>query len=547
MRKILLAAAALLCACRSEAQPQAPIPTGAPKLMIVISVDQFSAELWNEYRPEFTGGLARLGSGVVFRNGFESHAATETCPGHSTILTGDRPARTGIIVNSWVDQSAARADKTIYCAEDETVPGSSSSNYTVSPRQLKVPTLGELLKARSPSSRSVAVAGKDRAAVMMGGHRLDQRWYWRRTGFTTDLAGVATPVTVTRVNAAFAAALAQPRLPLDPPPVCAAKAQTYTIGKGKIVGNGRFARAANDVSAAEDSPEFDGAVLALAAGLTQELGLGRGTAPDLLAVGLSATDYVGHSFGTQGQEMCLQLLSLDRDLGDFFAMLDSRGIDYAVALTADHAGFDIPERVPGGSWVDPSLNADTVGKAIGAKLGLSGPVLLGGGYSGDIFIDRGLSPTDRAKVREEAMKSYRSHPQVEAVFTREQIAATPLAITTPDRWTLLERLRASFDPVRSGDLLVVLKPKVAPYPKEFGIASTHGTPWDYDRRVPIVFWRPNIAATTRDDPVETVDIMPTLAAMIGVPLSPGAVDGKCLPGVTVCPVAGAVAAERGKR
>ena len=29
-------------------------------------------------------------------------------------------------------------------------------------------------------------------------------------------------------------------------------------------------------------------------------------------------------------------------------------------------------------------------------------------------------------------------------------------------------------------------------------------------------------------PVETVDIMPTLAALIGLPLAPGSVDGRCL-------------------
>src|SRR5256885_3655037 len=109
MRKFILAAAALLCACRSEAQPQAPFAPGAPKLLIVISVDQFSADLWDEYRPQFSGGFARLAGGTVFHNGYQSHAATETCPGHSTILTGDRPARTGIIRNLWVDQTAGRA------------------------------------------------------------------------------------------------------------------------------------------------------------------------------------------------------------------------------------------------------------------------------------------------------------------------------------------------------------------------------------------------------------------------------------------------------
>ena len=66
----------------------------------MISIDQFSADLWDEYRPQFTRGLARLGMGTVFRNGYQSHAATETCPGHSTLLTGDRPSTTGIIANT---------------------------------------------------------------------------------------------------------------------------------------------------------------------------------------------------------------------------------------------------------------------------------------------------------------------------------------------------------------------------------------------------------------------------------------------------------------
>src|SRR6478672_3943255 len=141
MRKIMLAAAAALLATPASAQ-QPP----APKLLVVISVDQFSADLFDEYRPQFTGGFARLATGAVFHNGYQSHAATETCPGHSTILTGDHPARTGIIANFWIDQSVGRSDKTVYCAEDERVPGSGSSTYTVSPVHLMVPTLGELLK-----------------------------------------------------------------------------------------------------------------------------------------------------------------------------------------------------------------------------------------------------------------------------------------------------------------------------------------------------------------------------------------------------------------
>ena len=179
-----------------------PLKPGAPKLVVAISIDQFSADLWDEYRSQFTGGLARIGSGAAFRNGYQSHAATETCPGHSTILTGDHPARTGIISNLWIDQSAARTDKSVYCAEDESVSGSNSSNYTVSPVHLLVPTLGELMKQARPGSRSVAVAGKDRAAVMMTGHQVDQRWFWNGKTFATDVAGAPVPLIVAKAQAA---------------------------------------------------------------------------------------------------------------------------------------------------------------------------------------------------------------------------------------------------------------------------------------------------------------------------------------------------------
>ena len=122
MRKLAFLLAALLPAT-AQAQPARP----APKLIVAISVDQLSSDLWDEYRPMFGGGFARLARGTAFRNGYQGHAATETCPGHSTILTGSRPSRTGIIANTWIDQSQTRSDKAVYCAEDERVPGTSST------------------------------------------------------------------------------------------------------------------------------------------------------------------------------------------------------------------------------------------------------------------------------------------------------------------------------------------------------------------------------------------------------------------------------------
>jgi predicted AlkP superfamily pyrophosphatase or phosphodiesterase len=529
MRKFLWAAAAAFLSSQSAAQPAHP-----PKLLVVIAIDQFSANLFDEYRPQFTAGLARLASGTVFRNGYQSHALTETCPGHSTMLTGDHPARTGIINNIWVDQSVSRSDKSVYCAEDESQPGTSSIAYKVSPKHLLVPTLGELMKQRWPGSRNVAVAGKDRAAVMMGGHAPDQRWYWNGKTFDTDLQGVSVPQVVSKFQAALAAALAQPRPPLESTPLCQAKARVVPIeGGGKPVGSGQLARAAGDLNAFRASPELDGDTLALAAGLVDEMQLGRRTDPDLLSISLSATDYVGHSYGTEGEEMCLQLLELDREVGDFLRLLDSRGIDYAVALTADHGGKDIPERerlagVGSAQRVDPALSPGTMGKKLVTQLGLSGPGLLGDSPFGDIYVDKNLKPADRNRLLTAALAAYKAHPQVEAVFTAAQIARTPVPIGSPEKWSLIQRARASYYSGRSGDFLVALKKDVTPIADTRRYIATHGSPWDYDRRVPILFWRSGGAGATIEHSADTTDIMPTLANMIGLPLAPGSVDGHCL-------------------
>jgi hypothetical protein len=539
LRNMLIGVAAAILASQSLAQG----PAAPPKLLIVISVDQLSADLFDEYRPQLTGGLARLARGTLFRNGYQSHAATETCPGHSTILTGVRPARNGIVANVWFDPAASRADKAIYCAEDEHAPGTSSTAYKVSPVHLRSATLGDLIKRASPASRNVAIGGKDRSAVMMGGAAPDQRWYWDGKQFATDLAAAPVPRSVTATNAALATALAAPAAGPEIAPACAAKAQVFPIaGGGKPVGAGTLARAGGAASDFRATPQFDAAVLALAAGLIQEQGLGLKGSTDLVSIGLAATDYVGHSYGSGGQEMCLQMLSLDRDLGDFLALLDRWGRDYAVALTADHGGLDIPERLRArgmadAAWIDPALAPATIAAKVAAKLGLASPLIAAGGPSGDIYLDPALKGAGRSRALAALAAAYRAHPQVAAAYTKAELAAAPLPTGDPAGWPLIMRVRASFDPARSGDLYVVLKPNVMPILDTSRYVATHGSPWDYDRRVPVIFWRPGMAPLSREEAVETVDIMPTLSAMLGLGGPPPDTDGKCLSGVqgVICP------------
>lgn len=532
-RPVSLAALAATLVCAPLQAQEAPSVRGAPKLIVAISVDQFSADLFAEYRSHATGGFARLLKGAVFPNGWQGHAATETCPGHSTILTGFRPEHTGIIANDWIDQRVARADKTIYCAEDETVPGSSSQEYTVSDRHLRVPTLGERMKAANPATRVVSVAGKDRAAVMMGGHKIDELWWWDGKGAFTSYAGRVMPAVVKRANAATAALIARAQPALDTPAWCGPHDRPVDLGGGKTVGTGHFVRDAGDAKAFRVSPAFDAAIFALAAGLVQDMKLGHGGATDIISIGASATDFVGHAYGTEGAEMCIQLSQLDTTLGRFFDVLDGTGVDYEVVLTADHGGNDLPEReaangIADATRVDLGLAAANVGKAVAARLGINGPTLRAAMLpSGDVWLDAGLTPAQRPLVLKAAAAAYAAHPQVAAVFTAEQLRAAPSPSGPPEGWTLIQKARASFDPARSGDLVGLLKPRVtAIADTSHTYLATHGSPWDYDRRVPILFWRKGMVGFEHTGSIETVDIAPTLAAQIGLAMPK--LDGKCL-------------------
>ena len=280
---------------------------------------------------------------------------------------------------------------------------------------------------------------------------------------------------------------------------------------------------------------MDRATIDLATELVDELKLGKGSAPDVLAVSLSATDYIGHGYGTEGAEMCIQMQQLDLALGDFFIALDQRGIDYAVVLTADHGGFDLPERLdeqalPVAQRADKALLPEALSTAVAAKTGLDAKgLILSDGASGDLWVRRDLADADKARVIAAAKAELAANPQVAAVFTAAELAAAPAPGGSPETWSLQDRAKASFYQPRSGDLVLLLKrgvvPIVTPAP---GIVATHGSPWDYDRRVPMLFWRKGMTGFEQPSPVETVDIAPTLVALLGLPVNPQAFDGRCL-------------------
>lgn len=514
-----------------------------PKLVVALVVDQYSADLFNEYRPLYTAGLARLANGVVYPHGHQGHAATETCPGHSTILTGARPARTGIIANDWQNPLLPRKDQdgetfAVYCVEKTGAPGSDARKKVVTADTLLVPTLGDRMKAKDANTRVVSVSGKDRAAITLGGHKADLTLWWTNDGFVTyDGMAASIPKEVaSKVNANARKSFAAPSKP-HLPPECRSKAHATKVTDDISIGtlNGFPGKSRRwRATPALDSFTVDAALAAV-----KERELGKRGSIDLLAVSLSGTDYVGHYYGNAGAEMCAQQIALDQTIGRLLTGLDKAGISYVVALTADHGGTDAPERnrergLPDAQRIDAGLLPANMSKQLARELQLKEPVVLGKGeFANDVYLSAAIPAEKRAATLNAAYLRYRSHPQVAAVFTKNELIAAAPPTSPVDEWTLLERVKASFNAERSGDLVVLLKPYISLYTTPRNVdtdyTASHGSAWGYDRRVPIVFWWQGIEGFEQPTAVETVDIAPTLAALIGLPLPAHEVDGRALP------------------
>ena len=543
----ILALAAALCAAAPVLAADPVTAPPKPKLIIAISMDQFSADLFSQYRGRFTGGLARLQQGVVFSSGYQSHAATETCPGHSTILSGMRPAETGIVGNTFWSPTLY---KMVYCIDDNSTPVANMS-VTRSPDVLRAPTLGAWMKDADPADRVFAVAGKDRAAIPMGGKRADGEFWWNeeKGGFTTHVPGGTTAAARLAPIAAFNAALIDTWRKTPPAWVlhdqrCAAMFGPQKFGDqtldSRIPPPGWTPPADGTDFAADpafqawfrSSPEFDRVTLELATYIldTQKLGQGKGT--DLLAIGLSATDYVGHRFGPESAEMCDQLSWADERIGQFLAHVDALHIPYIVVLTADHGSVDAAERaarrgIPA-RRIDTRAVMASVNAELRAEFSLDWDPLAG--EPSQIIVGGRAYPELRAKIMASALERLKARaPLVAAVFTKEELlAAKPPRGLSPDAFTMAQRFAASTDVERSGDIAVAWAEFATPsaLTNPISYVAGHGSPWNYDRRVPILFWWPGAAGFEQPLAVETVDIAPTLAAVAGVKAPE--VDGRCL-------------------
>lgn len=532
-------AAGVLAAPAADAQTPGGAPV-KPKLVVAISVDQYAASLFEEWRPRYTGGLARLGrEGVVYASGYQTHAGTETCPGHSTLLTGKHPNKTGIVANTYRDPDSGQI---VYCVNDPSVVIAGKAGMSpVGPKRLMATTLGDWMKAADPKSRVVGVAGKDRSAINMAGHQADGTfWLVGGSGLVTYMAPGGDEAKALAPVAAFNAKIA--RTWTTKPQWTYAHAECRAAAANWTVSGKPFASklppdgwgVSDDpkaiAAAVMTSPMADELTGQAAEMLVDQYKLGRGPSTDLLAVSFSATDFVGHRYGSRGPEMCEQQHRLDETIGRLFAKLDGLKIPYIVVLSADHGGSDFTERLADEGYaarrIDGPAIMDRVNKALMARFNLASKPLVGSVEEAMIV---GVPAADRPKVLEAALAALRAEPDVAAAFSREELLATPIRKGAPaDEVSLQERFAMSAYPGRSPDIMGSLQPmETLETARPGDHVAGHGSPWTYDRRVPMLFWWPGAKFQWRIFPVETVDIAPTLASAVGV-TPPDDIDGRCL-------------------
>jgi arylsulfatase A-like enzyme len=482
----------------------------APRLVVIITVDQLRADYLERFRPQFTGGFARLlRRGAVFTDAYQDHAVTETAPGHATVGSGRNPWSTGIIRN---DEGVP----------DSTAPLLEAAGPGASPWRFRGTALFDWIAARYPSARALSASYKDRGAILPVGRARQQVYWIAGSRFTTSRYYADTlPDWVRRFDTAAVASASGYVWNLLLPPASYPERDSMPFehrGRDFLFPHREPPDSAGVVRIQLASPWVDSVTLAFGIAGVRALGLGRGPGPDVLAMGLTATDEVGHAYGPESREVHDQMLRVDRYLGAFLDSLDGivgRG-RVLVALTADHGATSPPEYLRAtGDTATGFASIDSLVRRVQAEL----VARLGPGRWLP-WAEVGLVAMDRAGLAQRGVnadsvvdvmrQAALGVPGVARVDTRRTLAAVDtMHDTIGRRWLNL------LPPDALGELMVTLRPHFQ-WGAPMG-GGRHGQPTDDDTHVPIVIGGAGVRAGRYDGRVSVVDLAPTLAWLLGVP------------------------------
>lgn len=493
-------------------------------VVVALVVDQLAAWIAEERFPVLpeSGGFARLRrEGTWAMDLRYAHAVTDTAPGHAALFTGAVPRKTGIWANERVDVDLRARISILRDPATKLVTARGVADaWGSSLAALRVDTVADALKAARPDAYVAALSIKDRGALFGAGRKPDVAvWYDNTAGFVTSTA-FATKLPEWAAKETRAIASAPAWTLLDEGFVRAhAKTPDDQPGEGDVAGLGvTFPHPAPSASkrpglAFRYGPWGDAALLRMArAALDDALAPGaKAERPILLAVSLSTHDQVAHVFGPDSWEEWDELLRLDAELGRFFADLDARlGPDgWSAVLSADHGTTTMPEAAAiARPWCDGDAGVDRLERACGKVgrilqdelavelravaersagrgdwvLGVADPYVY---FTPD---ERALAPAKRAALERAVVRAIEAKPEVAKVFTvtadceerGEDVAAAVCRSTLPEI---------------AGALYVVLKPGSFFDPLHAnGKGTSHGSPYPFDRSVPLLVRAPGRAA-----------------------------------------------------
>lgn len=521
MRRVLLSLLALAAPLTLRAQYDRA-PGDRPTLVVFITVDQMRADYPDRWASQLSGGLKRLATqGAFFTNAFQDHGVTETAPGHSVTMSGRFPRSTGILRNS-------------AGVEDPQSPLVTSRDPGASPFRFRGSVLIDWIRSRDPRSRALSVSRKDRGAILpMGRAKQNVFWYATSNGELTTSRYYADtlPDWVKRVNAReFPQHLAGAAWTLS------RNQRDYTEPDSvALENNGRdftfpHVLPSTPAGAARElpyTPWMDELVVAAALEGVQALDLGTGPQTDVLAVSLSATDYIGHRYGPDSREQHDNILRLDHTLGvlidSLYKLRDSSTIVFA--LTADHGVTPFPELTatrthrpaPVRYDLRPSRRAlrDMLrdAKVDTNAVTLDGPL---------VYVDRGdfaAARVDPEPLLRRFADLVRHAPGIARV-TRVRNLATMDTVHdyVARRWA---HMIPADSPVE-----YVITPVEGSYPVGAAVAE-HGLPYDDDAHVPVILYGPWYRGGRYSERALVADLAPSLAWVIGVPPTER-VDGRVL-------------------
>ena len=499
---------------------------GKPKLVILMVADQMRPDHLKRFDSLYNGGLRwMIDNGVNFNNAHHEHSNTLTGPGYFTIGTGKYPGSQGVWGNDYYDREIG---KTVNCVEDFHAFPIGGDGKARSYSRYNSTGIGDWLKAVNSNSKVYSIGGKDRAAVFLGGKNPDLVLYYNYNGqfitsnyYTDQIPNWLEKFNLRQNIATYKDSIWNRSLPdslylkYAREDNFSGEKDTYKKSLYSPVFPIGFDSEIDPNSQIMGRPWFERIILNLGLNIIREESLGMDNKPDILCISFSAMDWIIHDYGPFSQEVMDACIKLDKYIGDFINELDkSIGLEHIEFIfTSDHGGLPLPEFQQKKGIQAGRINP---GELIEAYKWIEDEIMEE--YDSDLFVRDGINyyfDLETLKKRnipifklQNIVKKYL--PKVigiEKVFTKKEI----LEGDSTDK--IIYRLQNMVHKEKSPDVISIVSPG---YLFRNPHGTSHGSPYDYDTHVPLLFSKQGRKKKSYSHTVETVDIAPTIARILGV-------------------------------